>query len=535
MSHFDTIYEAAIKRDARLISLLLMSEGISIDVMQGLALTPAGLLAQNGEWESARWLMQEFGAKVGNILYGAIIGGHIKYYEPEPTQDDEPGENTKNTAMHLIWSKYSKCNDHEMTIAFAQLGLVHWERLQENIELINFAILGAAYTNNRDLIDTLFTLEQPNKSEALANGIIGAACGNHRVLMYEYIKMYERHYSHHKNYKIQVKNYALKGAAQGEQLALIIEIGKNFIETAYSMNIDAAIYELISGNNNQFLLKLLNKLDKNHDLYAAQITATRLNKPKMLETLIHHNLNNIIDYETIAYEITLCAKQSDDLLRYLAQFNSQNFVKSICACFRTSPIFNLPEEINQKLPAIQNKALAIIELKQKYDLETIQALFYQKYQHQENNSNRPSSFPNKEELSLNKWQLNDLIKKIGKKIESNEVKEKLIKRLQTYMSNLSFWKSNHGERCKSFLLALKGTPGSKEATELVSTQYNLFHNRENQNQTKDPNPPKHQQKLKNNTQDEFYDALKEYYDTMAIDNMIVEIDQKSETFTLINY
>jgi len=58
------------------------------------------------------------------------------------------------------------------------------------------------------------------------------------------------------------------------------------------MNIDAAIYELISGNNNQFLLKLLNKLDKNHDLYAAQITATRLNKPKMLETLIHHNLNN---------------------------------------------------------------------------------------------------------------------------------------------------------------------------------------------------------------------------------------------------
>ncbi|MDP3268463.1 MAG: hypothetical protein Q8M40_05375 [Legionella sp.] len=534
MSHFDTIYEAAIKRDARLISLLLMSEGISIDVMQGLALTPAGLLAQNGEWESTRWLMQEFGAKVGNILYGAIIGGHIKYYEP--TQDDEPGENSKNTAMRLIWSKYSKSNDHEMTIAFAQLGLVHWERLQENIELINFAILGSAYTNNRDLIDTLFTLEQPNKSEALANGIIGAACGNHRVLMYEYMKMYERHYSHHENYKIQVKNYALKGAAQGEQIDLIIEIGNNFIEPgSITMNIDAAIYELISGNNIQILLKLLNKLDKDHDLYAAQITATRLNKPKILEALIHYNLNNIIDYETIAHQIKPWAKKSDDLLRYLAQFNSPNFVKSICAFFHTNPIFNLPEEVKQKLTEIQNKALAIIELKQKYDLETIQALFYQKYQYQENNSNRPSSFPNKEELSLNKWQLNDLIKKIGKKIELNEVKEKLIKRLERYMSNLSFWKSNHGERCKSFLLAIKDTPGSKEVTELVSTQYSLFHNRENQNQTKDPNPPKHQQKLKNNTQDEFYQALKEYYDTMTTDKLIVEIDQKSETFTLINY
>lgn len=75
MSHFDTIYNAAIQRDEASLKVLkqLCQEGISIDIQRGVY-TPSMKLAEEGHANAVYFLLNHFPINVDYVFQGAVMG-----------------------------------------------------------------------------------------------------------------------------------------------------------------------------------------------------------------------------------------------------------------------------------------------------------------------------------------------------------------------------------------------------------------------------------------------------------------------------
>lgn len=240
MSFFDDICKAAKARDARAISLLQLKNCFNIDEPQDLALTPAGQFAQAGDWQTALWLVKQFKANLGNVLYGGILGGHIKSFQPNIEACPELQE----------LCEHSSQSDHQlMAMGFAQMGIedVFTTEIRQNKILMLCAIEGAAYGNQKTL---LFQFDFSSARDYY-HAVRGAACSGNEELTLETMRL-----SFKLNGSIEAIDecfsHAFSAAARGKQIQLISSLfdRSNF---SYFQN----LFTVALNSNNIHFLKML--------------------------------------------------------------------------------------------------------------------------------------------------------------------------------------------------------------------------------------------------------------------------------------
>lgn len=487
------------------ISLLLLDQHCSIDEEKELALTPAGLCAKEGDWETAYWLMTECNANVGSILYGGILGGHITSSIPK---------DGFSKAELEIWARHIRQDDGKMVMGFAQMGNEEALNLylsgsaQRNNALICDAIKGASYGNCTALMHKLFTTDDTKEyAKQLEIAIHAAACAGNQALAIECMELRKKILPKETEYSKRPQDFALQGAGQTGQLALIKYLHKNS-ETLGYIDVDIATREAMLRNNDDFVMQLIAEFPNIKHL--AQVSAALLQR----NTFIEKSINKNTCYKTIAIGLHHWAFSESVLMRYLAQFNDSDTVKNLTLALTERKEIN--PSVSQALPKIAAQAQAVIKLKQAYNLATKQALLLQenpkflaRISKQEDDDALCRAMVGNEE-GLNNWQLKDLIKKVRK----NAAKAELIYNLENYQANKSRWWYNHLERCEDFLSAIKETRKSKVCNKLIADQYRLFHPAEGASDT-ESGTAKHLQPVKQEAlKDDFYRAIKKYYDSV---------------------
>ncbi len=511
MSNFDLVYQATKKRDAKKISLLRMEDNSYIHERKGLALTPAGLCAAEGDWESACWLMTEFNDSVDSILYGAIIGGHIKSFQPSMDSLPEP--------LKIILNKRDWYSELTMLKAFAQRGditvISSYLRGKETTlpGEIKAAVCGAAYGNQVDVLNFLLEKFPEDRGELLCCVLEGAAWGGHKELLLQFLNQYNREKSiPAKEIDFHAKWAIMRGCGSGGQWELLTFL-KSHYTNIHSIDLYDAFKSAAFYNQDGFVTELI-KQDHRSIEYARYAMAT-MQRIDFLEKL----LSKETDFSGIAIFIKDRITSSNALFAYLIEFTKPEFVQKLCKALAARK--EIDAKIIENISQTEKNALKVIDLKSRYGITTIQARFL--YEHPEILQLIVSTQYNKDNLynlvkdkeGLNYWQFVDLVKRVQK----NKAKSLLLDDLESYLNTKTGWWYNHRNRCASFLDALKETKSHKACRSLVGEQFRLFSEPPAPGSTStNLDAPKHASAVKQNTvKDEYYDALKKYNDALIDD------------------
>jgi hypothetical protein len=511
MRLFEKMYQAAKSRDEKKLSKLLLKDHAWIDRENSAGLTPAALCASEGDFDTALWLWEKFDASIGYVYYGAILGGHIKTL-------DALYERLPKSKVGTIFK-----DDFRIAMAFAQLG--NKEQLQQCFdkkiaredELLKYAIMGAAFGNQADLLDWLLEKIKTNPRYLFECAIESAAQGGHQDLVVKLMKSFDvlntkkngdsfTFFYESNGLSYDAIKIAMRGFALGEHEALI-----DWLTTINGSRSDYYAHIAVRfavGRNTELALRLAEKYDASFDLlYSAGISGD------------FNLLEKLITPDTYDFEIALATYHKAISVEiftfyYLAHANDTALVSRICKAVASYE--QTKDEIVESIDTIEENAIAVIELKQKYGLATKQAKLLFKH---------PDVLPlisNKgydeakiielfKDTELNRWQLLDMIAMVRK----NLPKAQLIDSLENYQNNTSTWWYNHLGRCQDFLTELKRTKNVKKCDKLVSAQFGLF-DKTSVSETKSGNLGKHQKPIKQkDVKDGYYTALEEYCDTVA--------------------
>ncbi|MCL9684541.1 hypothetical protein [Legionella maioricensis] len=522
MSNFDLVYQAAKKRDAKKISLLRLKDNSYLYEKKGLALTPAGQCAEDGDWESACWLMTEFNDSIDSILYGAVIGGHIKSMQPSMDALPEP--------LKIIINKRDWYSDREMLKAFAQSGdiTVLSQYLKDNEKIppgaIKAAVHGAAYGNQVDVINLLLEKFPENRDELLCCVLEGAAWGGHQELLLRFLNQYNRG----KNILFrEIDCHAMwaimRGCGSGGQVELLTFLKSHYTHI-HSSDLYDAFKSAVFYNQDDFVMT---ELKQDHRLieYAQYATAV-MRRIDFLEQL----LTKESDFSGIAIFIKDQIISTNALFTYLIAFTKPEFVPKVCKALVARK--EIDATIIENIAQIEKNALKVIDLKNRYGITTHQARFL--YEHPEilplivSTQYDTDGLYNlvKDKEDLNYWQFVDLVKRVQK----NKAKSQLVDDLEDYLNTKSLWWYNHRSRCASFLEALKETRSHKACRSLVGEQFRLFAAPPAPSPSATQDTPKHASAVKQNAvKDEYYDALKKFHDSF-IDDEKTRNDSTSMSF-----
>lgn len=190
LSTFEQIYQAAKAKDGNAIRAILSQPGC-IDIYDGRRYaTPAALLAAEGDFEAAKFLMQ-FGADVNWVGHGAAVGGHFDFAEEMRTIYKAHVNWIAAGAAQGGMRDYAKTLhvDYKADISWIAKGAVVGKRrdyvnelLHDNNDVvIRLIISGAGECGDRDYAEEFCKGKnwKPLSQEAFARGVFASriACG----------------------------------------------------------------------------------------------------------------------------------------------------------------------------------------------------------------------------------------------------------------------------------------------------------------------------------------------------------------------
>ncbi|KTD60998.1 ankyrin repeat domain-containing protein [Legionella spiritensis] len=211
MGFFDSVVEAAQTNDIWTLERLYREEYSSGNFDQytrHLALTPAGHLAREGQWEAVALLFDHYRVTTDGILFGAVLGGHyddirILLQNPEP---DDTSILARVCARHIEKSNRKKRNywnpiikalaiqDQTEAIDEILKQFSFSEQCEEG--LLQAAVEGAAFAGNDTRVFALFktiednlksfdeTIKLSNSIQSLEKAALKAAAqGGHKKLV----------------------------------------------------------------------------------------------------------------------------------------------------------------------------------------------------------------------------------------------------------------------------------------------------------------------------------------------------------------
>jgi len=463
MSDFELIYQAAKKRDAKTISLLLLHRSSFFEPVKDFALTPAGLCAQEGDWETVNWLVTEFKASLGPILYGAVLGGHI-------TEWAKPKEIVNKLLQGSFKGEYFwECKAYLLQ-AFAQMGMLDLlqQYFQDKPDKISGAMLCAAiYGKQTAVINFIFEKLGPRPG-VLLEAIKGAAWANNQELLVQYLK----HYNQIKKLAADELDWdaaesLMHGCGSGGHIELFAYLMQQYPDlstrTCMFYGFKSAVYH----QKEDFIISLCKQYPK--AVEDAKNALATMGRPELIEQLPEcpNQYCGIAIFSSDNWFSDRAAATS-----FLSKFNQSETVHKLCLELKRQNKIKHP--VLEDLSSIQADALKIIALKNRYDLTTREAKFLfehpkvfelmltPKYQGKEKALFELVA----EDTVLDFWQFEHLIQRLPR--------AQLIHDLDEYLKNKTDWWYNHRKRCESFLKAIRETKDLKQCQQLVAAQIKLF-------------------------------------------------------------
>lgn len=512
MSNFDLIYQAAKKRDAKRISLIDLEDNSSGYATKDLALTPAGLCAQEGDWDTASWLMSEFNCSIPTIVYGAVLGGHIKSFQ-QPS-DSLPA------FLGDILPRGAWMAELAMIKAFAQLGVTtvvidYLQKKEMNVFVAKEAACGAAYGNHPELLNSLLEEfpDKKDKNELLLSILEGAAWAGNRELLLQFLAEYNQGKSISPQKIDQTaKQSIMLGCGSGGHLGLFTYLKSHFTNI-HDSDVLITIKRAALYDHYDFITAVIRndtRLIEMAEYALAQVCVDQLEKLISEKT-------NVRDLCIFINDLIVSTRT---LFNYLVQFTKSDFIQKLC--YELSRLKEIKEKELDIIKA-EKDALTVIDLKNRYGLATKQALFL--FEHPEMlQLIRSEKFEKdklhilvKHETELNSWQFADMVKRVQK----NQAKSQLIDDLEGYLETKTSWWYNHRERCASFLGAVKETKDYKVCRRLVGDQFRLFDSGKTTEGESAKNMPKYQTALSSNVvKDEYFFAIRRYHESFNHDETV---------------
>ena len=513
-------------QEEQALSLYLLKDGVVIDCITDLTLTPAGKLAMKGNMPAALWLWKNFNANLGLIYYGAILGNQFQ-------------------SIQEAWDSLCALENNALyrpsiILAFAQMGQeeeisAYFPKTNSNhaLDELKAAIIGAAYGNHPKILTYL--LDLPHKQLlTLPVAIQAAACGGHIQLVHQLLNPLKS--GAQEDFLMRLYQQAISGFIKGDQTELLQQALKSWGKTELGKS---SVFAAVECSRYSLAFELAQQQNCVTEFYIA------LGK-EGIEQLQETFLNA----ETpIAYLWLTLAQKIDDpeqFIQWLSFARNADTLTKICDCIRTTAQakVTLPKIVAQ-LERIETETQAIVQLKSHFLLETKQALFIHRYQN-------PlmlllqCDYSGKEGFiqyikgspkiinPFNSWQLADLFEKV----QENKPRNNLIAELEVYLKKhnglrLNFLSSSHYERCQSFLKQVLKEQTKEHLNVLVIHQYKLF---------KDGDAGKkiatkaHEKPVKNKEiRDEYYLSLEKFVNQLTKEEKEFALNENTEYQEGIQY
>ncbi len=353
MTSFDKIYNAAKDKKFDLIQTILHQEGVSIDVRTKFLLTPAGILASEGEFEIVKELQKRFQINIHKLALGAAIGGHI------------------DRAMKL---KDQGANINKIAYGAALGG--HFEfalKLKEQGANINYIAQGAALGGHFE-----FALNLKEQSANINNIAYGAALGGHFEFALKLKEQgadinkiaYGAALGGHFEFALKLKeqganiNYITQGAALGGHFEFALKLKEQ------GADINKIAYGAALGGHFEFVLKLKEQgADINYITQSAALGGHFEFVLKLKEQ--GADINKIAYFAALGGYISNPKGAFQVLLNIENTENRKALIQSLKNCDKVEA------SVKKELSNIDKKIDNIYKFKSEYSLDNQQALFLQ--------------------------------------------------------------------------------------------------------------------------------------------------------------